>query len=494
MNMLLRRALLTLCYLFVSSFGVIYTDSSAFAMTAEQNSVITCPDDVPDSSAQLTDALAVCNYKQELWQGQESSFIDGKYADNTNQSQAAGVTTPNNLPSTAWWTVAYQVVINNNWEIETSRANQNSQKRLTDNAFNDLNPSFNFGATKLAFESDRDGNAEIYTMNSDGTNQVRITADNAQDRIPEWSPVADKILFVSRRDGNDEIYLMQSDGTNQSRLTVNASPDTFPVWSPNGNEIAWVQTNGNYGVIWLMNADGSNQRAISPSLLYLSHVTWSPDGGRIAFDYDSDQDGLNRIATIRTDGSELQDVDATPGYPTTLNDHWAGNWTPDGGSILYTDVQLMISGNQIIIASTIIRSICIDTQKCYSFDTTYNLFSLAPDIENSDPFPPVSSVRQFGPYTRAQQFAVEWKGTDVGPAGIGSYDLQYRSEQDLSWRSWLTDTYLTRDTPPNVTTGKWYFQSRAKDTIGNLETWPTGLQGDTSTTLYAWNKIGRAHV
>ena len=67
MNMLLRRALLTLCYLFVSSFGVIYTDSSAFAMTAEQNSVITCPDDVPDSSAQLTDALAVCNYKQELY-------------------------------------------------------------------------------------------------------------------------------------------------------------------------------------------------------------------------------------------------------------------------------------------------------------------------------------------------------------------------------------------------------------------------------------------
>ena len=43
-------------------------------------------------------------------------------------------------------------------------------------------------ASRIAFESYRDGNYEIYVMNADGSNQQRLTNDRAADRSPSWSP------------------------------------------------------------------------------------------------------------------------------------------------------------------------------------------------------------------------------------------------------------------------------------------------------------------
>jgi len=80
---------------------------------------------------------------------------------------------------------------------------------------------------KIAFASNRDGDYEIYLIDSDGTGLTQLTNNDYDDTQPSWSNDGLRLALVSNRDSGSyqsEIYVMQSDGTNQTRLTFeNAS-------------------------------------------------------------------------------------------------------------------------------------------------------------------------------------------------------------------------------------------------------------------------------
>ena len=69
-------------------------------------------------------------------------------------------------------------------------------------------------------------------MNADGSGQTRLTNNADDDLDPSWSPDGAKIAFRSDRDGNFEIYVMNADGSGQTNLTNNAAEDYEPAWSP----------------------------------------------------------------------------------------------------------------------------------------------------------------------------------------------------------------------------------------------------------------------
>ena len=91
--------------------------------------------------------------------------------------------------------------------------------RLT-NLTGDSRPRYSPDASKIVFQSIRDGQAEIYVMNSDGSGQTRLTNNPAFDTAPAWSPDGTKILFTSLRDGPASLYVMNADGSNQTRVTA----------------------------------------------------------------------------------------------------------------------------------------------------------------------------------------------------------------------------------------------------------------------------------
>src|SRR5262249_19021673 len=78
---------------------------------------------------------------------------------------------------------------------------------------------------KVAFSSNRSGKSQIYLMNADGTDQVNISNNAFNEEQPSWSPDGSKIAFVSDRDGNGEICVMNADGSNQQCLTNNRTTD-----------------------------------------------------------------------------------------------------------------------------------------------------------------------------------------------------------------------------------------------------------------------------
>jgi hypothetical protein len=82
---------------------------------------------------------------------------------------------------------------------------------------------------------------------------------------------------------------------------------------------------------------------------------------------------------------------------------------------------------------------------------------------------------------------VTWWGTDA-LSGIASYDVQVRAGSEVTWTTWLSATADTSDVfgpslPfPVLREETYYFQVRARDHAGNLETYPGG-NGDTSTYI-----------
>ena len=202
---------------------------------------------------------------------------------------------------------------------------------------------------QIAFVSRRDGNAEIYVMDADGENQRRLTQNADADYQPSWSPDGKRIVFCSDRDGHPdrvpgwftcEIYVMDADGGNQQNLTNHPSDDRSPSWSPDGTRIAFQSyrdNDRNHNIeIYVMDADGENQQRLTNNLIEDEDPAWSPDGGRIVFS--SAREGH----VIDADGNttdEIYVMDADGGNQRRLtenrNNDWDPVWSPDGKRIAF---------------------------------------------------------------------------------------------------------------------------------------------------------------
>jgi Tol biopolymer transport system component/subtilisin family serine protease len=117
------------------------------------------------------------------------------------------------------------------------------------------NPDWHPDGLTLLFDVN---NISIWRYNKLTGNGLRLS--NAGDSRPRYSPDASKIVFQSTRDGQSEIYVMNADGSEQTRLTNNSASDTAPAWSPDGTKILFTSLRDGTGnpALYVMNADGSN--------------------------------------------------------------------------------------------------------------------------------------------------------------------------------------------------------------------------------------------
>jgi hypothetical protein len=429
------------------------------------------------------------NFKERFWSGDLPIYPDAV--------SVKTVRTAPQLPMaiTADWTyLVYQSYRNGNWEIYL--ANDGKEFRLTNNPASDARPRLNLEATKIVFNSNRDGNYEIYSMNIDGSNVQRLTFNAASDSAPSWSPDGTKIAFMSNRTGKYEIYVMNADGSGQTRMTyLPLTDDVTPVWSPDGNQIAWVQEQGTYGAINVMNANGSGQRQILGGQPYLADVLWSPAEIRFAFDYIPSPSYFpaSGIYLINLDGTGLRRAYDSGNMWV---DYWAGSWSPDAANIMYSRVEYIVQNNQIYIGSAYIESNGADIWSSAPPRYTSSGLDINPDWQSADRYAPSSQVMPLPPWTKGTTVNLMWNGTDKGPSGLSSYDIQFREYIDGPAGIWTDFQINTTVTSANFTApydlfGYTYcFRSRARDNAGNLEDYPGGNSvlaggcGDTQTTYY----------
>ncbi len=389
-----------------------------------------------------------------------------------------------------WTRIAFDSGRDGNWEIYTARGDGTQAQRVTNHPAADIQPQLNRGATTVFFASNREGGQfDIFSASASGGNVQRITGSWTDDRDPAVSPNGALIAYACRRDDNWEICRVQANGGGDVRLTYSPGyTDHMPSWSPDGQRIVWVREQNGVGALWTMAADGSGAQFLTGGgggYRYLQNPRWSPAGRYVAFDADVDGDYWNEVVVYDTLYGYVTTI-YDPGQP--LVDAWAGAWSPDGRYLSFNVVQYVVVGNQLQIGASVMAHWYFTLSQLTAFPGSG--LDVINDWKTADGTPPVTQVLALPGYSRAAGFDVTWTGSDVGPAGIASFDIQRRIGSG-NWTDWLqgvTQTAALWTGAPGETVS---FRVRGHDHAGNVEEWPASPNGDTSTTLFSWALGGR---
>jgi Tol biopolymer transport system component len=224
-------------------------------------------------------------------------------------------------------------------------------RRLTFNAFDDIEPTPSPDGTRIAFTSTReDRDQEIWVMYQDGSGARRLTFTPGEDRPGTFSPDGTKIAFQSARfevppgPGHSrlEIFVMNADGTDQRRMTNNNFQDSFAHWSPNGDRIAFTTNrDGDVEIYTMVPVDADNdgnadvQTRITNSPNEDAHAHWSPDGSQLTFHSRRD---FERPGGFDIEIYRASSVDGSGAVRLTNDGEFDAFpvWSPDGQKIAWS--------------------------------------------------------------------------------------------------------------------------------------------------------------
>jgi TolB protein len=182
---------------------------------------------------------------------------------------------------------------------------------------------------------------DIYITSPSGDNAEPVIVAPSFDDEADLSPDRSKIAFLSTRSGKSLIYVANVDGSDVQQLTdATAGSDVSPRWSPDGSKIAY----SGGGNIVVMNADGSEAEVVfqalpqserEPCRVSATVGDWSPDGGRILY-YSTILSGdgnLFWICALDLASGEIEILVSEPAGALHAEPHWS----PDGTKIAYRD-------------------------------------------------------------------------------------------------------------------------------------------------------------
>jgi Tol biopolymer transport system component len=241
----------------------------------------------------------------------------------------------------------------------------------------DMNPQYSPDGRRIAFHSTRTGASDIWIADREGGNPRRLTFTNARTTAtPRWSPDGEWIAFESNQPGQSEVYVAPSRGGPVRRLTDNPAVDAIPGWSRDGKYLYFCSNRTGRFEVWKIPASGSEPSQVTKNGGFAA--VESPDGRYL---YYSQTRNYGPVLRMPISGGESEEVIAdirglffamTAGgiYFESQGAIWfwdAGSRrtqkvfvpgkamgigldvSPDGGSLLYTQVDRGSSGADLYL-------------------------------------------------------------------------------------------------------------------------------------------------
>ena len=293
-----------------------------------------------------------------------------------------GSVTPSPDGKQVAYTVSYYSVPQNksNTEIFVMNADGTDNRQVTRSSWQENQPTWIKGGTKLAFLCNESGSSQVWEMNPDGTGRKRLTQYDGNIEGFAFSPDEKHLLFIaqvktvkSTKDKYPDLdkasgvivtdlmykhwdewtttaphpFVADFDGTGLTNIKdlLEGEPYESPMkpfggieqlaWSPDGKEIAYTcrkKTGLEYALstnsdIYLYNMESGETRNITEDNKgYDTNPQYSPDGRYIAWqsmEHDGYESDKNRLFVMDLATGEKHDL--STGFPTNVD---AYQWTP----------------------------------------------------------------------------------------------------------------------------------------------------------------------
>jgi len=130
-------------------------------------------------------------------------------------------------------------------------------------------PRWSPNGQKLAFDAVVDGNFEILIVAANGGQPQRLAPNPANDSQPSWSRDGKSIYFASSRTGRDEVWRVPESGGDAVQVTRNGGFTAFE--SANGQALYYSKGDTDTK-LWRCNLDGSGETVVLDDVGYRAFV------------------------------------------------------------------------------------------------------------------------------------------------------------------------------------------------------------------------------
>jgi Tol biopolymer transport system component len=224
----------------------------------------------------------------------------------------------------------------NIWKIEMAKSEGRSSPptRFVASTMIQQGPQYSPDGKSVVFQAAWSGgggaNTEIWSCDSDGRNPLKLTSLESYSGTPRWSPDGRYIAFDSRIEPpRSAIYVISAEGGRVRRMTMGESDDVVPSWSRDGRWIYFASNRSGEDQVWKAPAEGGEAVQVTRKGGFAAFE--SPDGRYLYYAKKNGEAGIWRIPV--EGGEEIQ----------VMNQPKAGCWgywaLADGG-IYYVNTEV----------------------------------------------------------------------------------------------------------------------------------------------------------
>jgi len=164
-----------------------------------------------------------------------------------------------------------------------------------------LTPVWSPLGDEIAFTGIQNGLGDLYSINLKTEKLRKITNDKFSDLEPSWAPDGQSLVFVSDRGENIsvipdsnlriqdinyrnyDIYIVKADGSEIQQLTNTPQLERTPVFHPEGSKIAYTSDVSGISNIYIHDLETDVNYPITNIISGIFHLSWADKGSKLAF-------------------------------------------------------------------------------------------------------------------------------------------------------------------------------------------------------------------